>query len=62
MARQLLGTNLFAQKFLQQKMNYMHMNPVRAGIAANAEDYPYSSYRNYYLHDDQLIEIVSKWD
>lgn len=28
---------------LAQKMEYVHLNPVRAGIAAKAEDYPCSS-------------------
>ena len=38
---------LIFNKFIQQKMNYIHQNPVRAGIVANAEDYLYSSARNY---------------
>jgi REP element-mobilizing transposase RayT len=54
--------DIFTRKFLEQKLNYIHMNPVRAGICANVEDYPYSSYRNYYLHDNQFIEIDSEWD
>lgn len=28
-------------------MNYIHENPVRAGIVENPEDYLYSSARNY---------------
>jgi putative transposase len=31
----------------QQKIDYIHDNPVRAGIVENAEDYLYSSARNY---------------
>jgi REP element-mobilizing transposase RayT len=54
--------NIYTQKFLEQKLSYIHMNPVRVGICAKADDYPYSSYRNYYLHDDQLIEIDSEWN
>ena len=53
---------IYTQKFLEQKLNYIHLNPVRAGICATAEDYPYSSYRNYYLGDIQLIEIDSEWN
>ena len=33
--------------FIQQKINYIHENPVRAGIVENEEDYLYSSARNY---------------
>lgn len=32
---------------LQQRLNYTHENPVRAGIVENAEDYLYSSARDY---------------
>jgi len=39
------------------KLNYIHMNPVKAGLVDDAEDYRYSSYRNYYLDDDSILEI-----
>ena len=52
---------IYTEDFLRQKLNYIHLNPVRAGIVKSAEEYPYSSYRNYYLNDNQLIEIDSQW-
>jgi len=54
--------DIYTRKFLEQKLNYIHLNPVRAGIIEAAESYPYSSYRNYYLGDNQLIEIDSEWE
>ena len=39
---------LFDQKILQQKLDYIHNNPVLAGIVENPEDYLYSSARDYY--------------
>ncbi len=33
--------------FTQQKLNYIHLNPVRAGLVEKSEDYLYSSARNY---------------
>jgi len=33
--------------FLEQKMDYIHFNPVRAEIVANPEEYLYSSARDY---------------
>ena len=33
--------------FLEQKLNYVHNNPVVAEIVSNPEDYTYSSARNY---------------
>lgn len=44
--------------FLNQKLNYIHYNPVKAEIVENIEDYPYSSARNYYLDDDSLFQIM----
>ncbi len=35
-------------RFAQQKLNYIHYNPIRAGYVNFPQDYPYSSYRNYY--------------
>ncbi len=32
---------------LEQKLNYLHQNPVKAGICFAAEDYVYSSAANY---------------
>ena len=32
---------------LQNTLNYTHQNPVRAGVVENAEDYLYSSARDY---------------
>ena len=33
--------------FLLTLVRYVHQNPVRAGLAARAEDYPYSGHRAY---------------
>lgn len=52
---------IYTEEFLRQKLNYLHLNPVRVGLVQSAEEYPYSSYRNYYLSDNQLIEIDSEW-
>jgi hypothetical protein len=54
--------NIYTEEFLKQKLNYIHLNPVRAGLCATAADYPYSSYRNYYLGSNELIEIDSEWN
>ena len=36
-----------SQKILMQKMGYIHMNPVKAGLVKNSDDWIYSSQRNY---------------
>jgi len=38
---------LISNKFLEQKLDYIHNNPVVSGIVENAEDYICSSARDY---------------
>lgn len=54
-------SNVYTEPFLRQKLNYMHCNPVRAGLVNDPSEYPYSSYRNYVLGDETLIEIDMGW-
>src|SRR5688572_30111799 len=39
----------YSDEFTKIKLNYIHENPVRAGIVKKAEDYVYSSASNYIL-------------
>lgn len=48
---------LVSNKFFEQKINYIHENPVKAGIVDKAEDYIYSSARDY-AGEKGLIEVV----
>ena len=38
---------IFSNTFIEQKIDYIHNNPVRSGIVVKPEDYLYSSARNY---------------
>jgi REP element-mobilizing transposase RayT len=38
---------LYSNEFIREKIEYIHDNPVKAGIVRNPEDYLYSSARNY---------------
>ena len=38
---------LYTNKVIDQKLEYIHNNPVEEGIVENPEDYLYSSARNY---------------
>ncbi|MFW6127411.1 MAG: REP-associated tyrosine transposase [Thermodesulfobacteriota bacterium] len=44
------------EQMLRQKIEYIHQNPVTAGLVDNLEDWPYSSARNY-LGLKGLLEI-----
>ncbi len=56
---------LYTRKFLLQKLNYIHHNPVRAGIVEQPEHYLYGSARNYAGLEDKLevvlIDILSTY-
>lgn len=47
---------IYTLHFLWDKLNYIHLNPVRAGIVEKAQDYLYSSASNY-VNGKGLIEI-----
>ena len=38
---------LYSNKVTNQKLDYIHNNPVKEGLVENPEDYLYSSARNY---------------
>ncbi|GIK41934.1 MAG: hypothetical protein BroJett011_57670 [Chloroflexota bacterium] len=43
--------------FFEQKLNYIHFNPVKKGFVEQPEHWKYSSARNYLLGDESLIVI-----
>lgn len=43
--------------FFDQKLRYIHDNPVRKGYVESPEQWKYSSARNYYLHDKSIIAV-----
>jgi len=47
---------IYTEKFLWSKLDYIHQNPVRAGIVEKPEHYIYSSASNYF-NDKGLIAI-----
>ncbi|MFT5132143.1 MAG: putative transposase [Gammaproteobacteria bacterium] len=47
-------------KMLQQRVDYIHNNPVKRGYVDKAEHWRYSSARNY-LGDEGLIEVCTEW-
>lgn len=58
---------IYSAKFLWSKLNYIHLNPVRAGIVKRASDYIYSSASNYVegtgivnvkIVDNPVIEVL----
>ena len=48
---------LYSPKFIREKIDYLHNNPVRSGIVEKPEDYLYSSAR-YYAGLDCLLAVT----
>jgi putative transposase len=49
------------ERMMGIKVNYIHFNPVKAGLVKKPEDWEFSSARNYYLDDYSLIEVSTDW-
>ena len=49
---------IYSEKFMWSKLNYIHFNPVKVGIVANKSDYVYSSASNYVGKENVLKSIV----
>ena len=47
---------LWSEKVLKQKIDYIHTNPVKSGFVTNPEDWKYSSARNF-QDDNTVLEI-----
>lgn len=48
---------IWSLKVFEQKLNYIHQNPVLSGFVTDAIDYKYSSARNYGNDDQTILEI-----
>jgi len=49
-----LNTN----EIIDQRLNYLHNNPVEAGVVLSPEDYLYSSAVNYAGLPETLIDVI----
>ena len=46
-----------SEKFLQQKVSYIHNNPVIKGYTDEPQNWVYSSAKNRYLDDNAIIQL-----
>ncbi|GMQ23694.1 transposase [Algoriphagus sp. oki45] len=49
---------LNTQDRIRRCLNYIHQNPVVAGLVLSPEEYLYSSAKNYAGHPDRLIDVI----
>ena len=48
---------IWSLKVFEQKLNYIHQNPVESGFVTDPIDWKYSSARNYGNNDQTILEI-----
>ena len=52
---------LWSGWMIWQKINYIHANPVKAGIAKSAKGYRWSSFESFYSQADEPIPVDHEW-
>jgi putative transposase len=53
--------NVWSERKFREKLRYLHRNPVRRGLVAKPEDWPWSSFRHYATGEMGTVEIESRW-
>ncbi len=49
--------NIYINEKRIEKLRYLHRNPVTRGLVDHPEDYPWSSFRSYALHEPGPVTI-----
>ncbi|WP_446744330.1 REP-associated tyrosine transposase [Silvibacterium acidisoli] len=53
--------NVYSHQKFTEKLKYIHRNPVKRGLVAKPQDWPWSSYRHYFTGEAGRVEIESEW-
>ena len=59
--RRFYDFNAYSGRKISEKLNYMHMNPVKRNLVANLKDWPWSSW-SYYVTGEPGLISVDQWD
>jgi len=52
---------LWSGWMINQKVNYIHANPVKANLVKSARDYYWSSFRSFYSQGDEPLTVDHDW-
>ena len=52
---------LWSGWMIWQKINYIHANPVKAGLVSSAQQYQWSSFRAFYLDSGEPLPVDHDW-
>ncbi len=58
--RNSLGVEIFTPAVFEQKLSYIHENPVRSGLCKLPEDYKYSS-ASFYKSGKDIFDMLFRW-
>ena len=53
--------NVWSERKFVEKLRYLHRNPVKRGLVARPEDWPWSSFLHYATGETGVVEIESQW-
>jgi len=53
--------NVWTKRKCVEKLCYIHRNPVKRGLVAKPEHWPWSSFRHYLTGEEGVVEIESLW-
>ncbi|MGD1077098.1 MAG: hypothetical protein ABR881_02155 [Candidatus Sulfotelmatobacter sp.] len=53
--------NVWSERKFVEKLRYIHRNPVKRGLVARPEDWPWSSFLHYATGQAGVVEIESQW-
>ncbi|HEV2245619.1 MAG TPA: hypothetical protein VGW37_03120 [Terriglobia bacterium] len=49
--------NIWTEKKQLEKLDYMHNNPVTRRLVGSPRDWPWSSWRYYFLEDESIMAM-----
>jgi putative transposase len=55
--RRFYDLNVWSDKKRLEKLSYMHGNPVKRGLVSSPDQWPWSSFRFYHLHDTSVLAM-----
>ena len=55
--RRFYDLNVWSEKKRLEKLNYMHANPVKRRLVDSPDQWPWSSFRFYYLQDASILAM-----
>ncbi len=55
--RRFYDLNVWSEKKRLEKLSYMHGNPVKRDLVNSPDQWPWSSFRFYFLSDDSVLSM-----